>query len=169
MTKDQAIELARAHALRDGADDLHAYLPRTETEAALWDPHAWVVAAIIAATAAPAQSHSELATAVLSLNALWNTSGDEAALAAQLDLCRRLAKYTPQADPDQETDATRFRWLTEDHDDSETRAKCRELLGRLGVMGRGAARADIDSAMADDIKRSMLRTADAHMAARKEA
>lgn len=56
-------------------------------------------------------------------------------------------------------DADRFRWLTEDHAASETRAKCRELLGRMGVMGRGAARADIDSAMADDIKRSMLRTA----------
>ena len=46
MTKDQAIELARSHALRAGADDLHAYLPRTAEEAALWDPHEWVVGAI---------------------------------------------------------------------------------------------------------------------------
>lgn len=56
-------------------------------------------------------------------------------------------------------DAMRFRWLTEDHADPETRAKCRELLRRMAVMSYSAACADIDSAMAQATKREMLRTA----------
>ncbi|HSC06121.1 MAG TPA: hypothetical protein VLD59_04785 [Steroidobacteraceae bacterium] len=59
-----------------------------------------------------------------------------------------------------EHDAERFRWLTEDHADPEARAKCRELLGRMGAMSYSAACTDIDSAMAADIKRQMLRVAD---------
>lgn len=55
--------------------------------------------------------------------------------------------YTAGAFAELKADADRFLWLTEDHDDAETRAKCRELLGRMAVIGRGAARADIDSAM----------------------
>lgn len=53
-------------------------------------------------------------------------------------------------------DAARFRWLTEDHAHQETRAKCRELLGRLGVMSYASACADIDAAMeeADDLRRA---------------
>ena len=58
-----------------------------------------------------------------------------------------------------QNDAMRFRWLTEDHADPETRAKCRELLSRMGVMTYSAACTDIDSAMAQATKREMLRTA----------
>lgn len=58
-----------------------------------------------------------------------------------------------------EADAMRFRWLTEDHADPETRAKCRELLSRMAVMSYSAACTDIDSAMAQATKREMLRTA----------
>jgi hypothetical protein len=45
-------------------------------------------------------------------------------------------------------DAARFRWLTEDHADRETRAKCRAILDRMGCMSYAAACADIDAAMA---------------------
>lgn len=45
-------------------------------------------------------------------------------------------------------DSTRFRWLTEDHADPETRARCREILERLPLMGYGAAVQLIDDAMA---------------------
>lgn len=59
-------------------------------------------------------------------------------------------------DPDADTlehhpdrkDSARFRWLTEDHADPETRARCREILERLPVMGYGAAVLLIDDAMA---------------------
>lgn len=59
-------------------------------------------------------------------------------------------------DPDADTiehhpdhkDSARFRWLTEDHADPETRARCREILERLPVMGYGAAVQLIDDAMA---------------------
>jgi len=58
----------------------------------------------------------------------------------------------PEADtiehhPDRK-DSTRFRWLTEDHADPETRARCREILERLPLMGYGAAVQLIDDAMA---------------------
>lgn len=65
-------------------------------------------------------------------------------------------------------DAERFRWLTEDHGDPETRAKCRELLGRMGVMSYSAACGAINRAIADDLKRSMLRTADQWRAAQPQ-
>ena len=45
-------------------------------------------------------------------------------------------------------DSTRFRWLTEDHADPKTRARCREILERLPLMGYGAAVQLIDDAMA---------------------
>lgn len=45
-------------------------------------------------------------------------------------------------------DCARFRWLTEDHADPEMRARCREILERLPVMGYGAATQLIDDAMA---------------------
>lgn len=152
MTKDQAIAIARAHALRDGADELHAYLPRTAEEAALWDPHAWVVAAICEVGA-----KTDLLHKLLQEQCNVTEKAFEAA--------NRNADLGEAA----EADAARFRWLTKDHADPETRAKCRELLGRLGVMSYSAACTDIDSAMANDIKRSMLRAVDAHVAARKEA
>jgi hypothetical protein len=58
-------------------------------------------------------------------------------------------------DPDADTiehhpdrkDSERFRWLVEDHADPATRARCREILERLPVMGHGAACQLIDDAM----------------------
>jgi hypothetical protein len=44
-------------------------------------------------------------------------------------------------------DAARFRWLTEDHADAETREHCRELLLRMPSMTYSAASRDIDAAM----------------------
>jgi hypothetical protein len=49
-------------------------------------------------------------------------------------------------------DARRFRWLTEDHSNIETRFKCRELLSRMGVMSYSAACASIDAAIAQEQK-----------------
>lgn len=45
-------------------------------------------------------------------------------------------------------DSDRFRWLTEDHAEPETRARCRQILERLPVMGYGAAVQLIDDEMA---------------------
>lgn len=44
-------------------------------------------------------------------------------------------------------DAARYRWLTTDHDDPETRRKCRDLLDRMAVISYSAASRDIDAAM----------------------
>ena len=44
-------------------------------------------------------------------------------------------------------DGARLRWLTEDHADQDTRARCRELLARMPMMSYSAATADIDAAM----------------------
>lgn len=49
LTREQAVELAQAAALQLGAD--HAYTPRSAGEAAVWQPHDWVVAAILTAAA----------------------------------------------------------------------------------------------------------------------
>ncbi|MDY0071851.1 MAG: hypothetical protein RBR77_04295 [Thauera sp.] len=43
-------------------------------------------------------------------------------------------------------DAERFRWLTEDHTDAETRTRCREILDRMAVMSYSAACVAIDHA-----------------------
>lgn len=51
-----------------------------------------------------------------------------------------------QAVPD--ADGARFRWLCEDHSDSETREQCRSLIGRLPGMSYSAAVMSIDAAMA---------------------
>lgn len=48
---------------------------------------------------------------------------------------------------DDAKDIERFRWLTEDHADKETRSKRNELLGRMRVMSYSAATTDIDHAM----------------------
>lgn len=58
-------------------------------------------------------------------------------------------------DPDADTiehhpdrqDSARLRWLTEDHADPDTRARCRELLARMPMMSYSAAASDIDAAM----------------------
>ena len=58
-------------------------------------------------------------------------------------------------DPDADTiehhpdrkDSNRLRWLTEDHADPDTRARCRELLARMPMMTYSGATADIDAAM----------------------
>jgi hypothetical protein len=49
MTRLDAIDLARAHALAHGQSSGHSYLPTTDEEAAEWIPHAWVVDAIVSA------------------------------------------------------------------------------------------------------------------------
>lgn len=49
MTRNDAIDLARGHALAHGQAGDHAYLPTTEAKAAEWLPHAWVVDAMLAA------------------------------------------------------------------------------------------------------------------------
>lgn len=51
-----------------------------------------------------------------------------------------------QAVPD--ADGARFRWLCEDHSDSETRERCRSLIDRLSVMSYSDAVMSIDAAMA---------------------
>lgn len=49
MNRNDAIDLARGHALCHGQTGDHAYLPSTDAEAAEWLPHAWVVDAIVSA------------------------------------------------------------------------------------------------------------------------
>lgn len=73
-------------------------------------------------------------------------------LGAAVMLDPRNKLVDPNADtiehhPDRK-DSTRFRWLTEDHADPKTRARCREILERLPLMGYGAAVQLIDDAMA---------------------
>jgi len=53
-------------------------------------------------------------------------------------------------------DASRFRWLVEDHADPGTRQAARDLLGRLGVMSYGAACDAIDSARRECAQREEL-------------
>lgn len=48
--------------------------------------------------------------------------------------------------PQDREDAERFRWLTEDHTDEETRTRCREILDRMAVMSYSAACVAIDHA-----------------------
>jgi hypothetical protein len=45
-------------------------------------------------------------------------------------------------------DAARYRWLTHDHADAATRARCRQILARLGTASRNHANALIDAARA---------------------
>ena len=52
MTRNEAIDLARAHALAAGERGHHAnYLPTNATSALNWAPHEWVVDAIVSAAA----------------------------------------------------------------------------------------------------------------------
>lgn len=44
-------------------------------------------------------------------------------------------------------DADRYRWLTDDHEDRETRLACRDIQARMGVKSYSAVSADIDAAM----------------------
>jgi hypothetical protein len=79
---------------------------------------------------------------------------------AMMDLADRLGHEWKSADPrawshllvyaptttDSE-DAARFRWLTEDHADAETRAQRRNILDSMDVRSYSAACRDIDLAM----------------------
>ncbi len=158
MTRDQAIQIARREALnsREG----HGYLPVTDADAQTWMPHEWVIAAIMWAagfkTSIPFAHAARIALA---------TQKDYPREELDMDDVGTLALFVlALGGSDRPDDGERFRWLTEDHADAETRAKCRELLGRMGVMSYSSACADIDAAMAADIKRSMLRTFDARKA-----
>lgn len=53
-------------------------------------------------------------------------------------------------------DASRFRWLVEDHADPGTRQAARDLLGRLGVMSYSAACEAIDSVRRECAQREEL-------------
>lgn len=44
-------------------------------------------------------------------------------------------------------DANRYNWLVYDHENKDTRKRCRELLDRLGTMSKSAADMAIDAAM----------------------
>lgn len=46
-----------------------------------------------------------------------------------------------------EEDAKRYRWLTYDHDDKQTRAMCREILNRMSALSYSAASTAIDLAI----------------------
>lgn len=61
---------------------------------------------------------------------------------------------TPQPAPSEDDvrDAERYRWLVADHDNKDTRQKCRDLLSRLGVMSYSAASSEIDQAIAQEVK-----------------
>ena len=65
--------------------------------------------------------------------------GDYAKEAAEM------LRHWPGAALEQERDAARYRWLTEDHADKATRAKRDELLERMFVMSHSAASAAIDA------------------------
>lgn len=59
--------------------------------------------------------------------------------------------HTIEVHPDIEVarkDAERLRWLLEDHD-TDTRARCHELLRRMPTMSYGDGIAEIDAAMAE--------------------
>lgn len=58
-----------------------------------------------------------------------------------------------------EKDAERYRWLTEDHADRETRTKCREILDRMATMSYGAACEAIHVARVDAALRAVSKAA----------
>lgn len=60
------------------------------------------------------------------------------------------APVVPSADDVR--DAERYRWLVADHDNKDTRQKCRDLLSRLGVMSYSAVSSEIDQAIAQEVK-----------------
>lgn len=110
--------------------------------------------------------------ALFAENDLERMRSDDAEIGRRWRENSSLEKWFPMTAellPRLESDAMRFRWLTDDHADPETRAKCRELLGRMGTMSYSAACTDIDHAMADATRRGMLRTADAVIASREAA
>lgn len=51
---------------------------------------------------------------------------------------------------DTKKDAARLRWLLEDHDNSDMRERCRELLERLPLMSYSAATTAIDAVISSD-------------------
>ena len=48
MTREEAVRLAQYFAYGDRAK--HSYLPQTEEEAEIWQPHEWVIEALIEAS-----------------------------------------------------------------------------------------------------------------------
>lgn len=47
MTRDEAINICRQRALAAGQRGDHEYLPKTQEEAATWQPHEWVIEAVM--------------------------------------------------------------------------------------------------------------------------
>lgn len=76
-----------------------------------------------------------------------------------MDLVDRLGSEADAVDPRAWThllvyapgqeDGKRYRWLTEDHADSETRARCRSIIESMGVRSYSATSRDIDLAMSE--------------------
>lgn len=85
MNRNDAIDLARAHALAHGQD--HAYLPTTDAEAAEWLPHSWVVDAIVAAFGA-GQNKQAAVPAVPICRRVVQRAGASLACAGQQDAQR---------------------------------------------------------------------------------
>jgi hypothetical protein len=79
---------------------------------------------------------------------------------AMMDLADRLGSEAEDVDPrawahllvyaPNQEDGKRYRWLTEDHRDAETRARCRSIIDSMGVRSYSATSRDIDAALAKE-------------------
>lgn len=49
FSRSRAVELARMHAIKGGATGRHSYLPTNVVDGMSWEPHDWVVEAILQA------------------------------------------------------------------------------------------------------------------------
>lgn len=49
MTRQEAIQICRKYALAAGEKGQHDYLPKNKIEADSWQPHEWILAAILEA------------------------------------------------------------------------------------------------------------------------
>lgn len=78
---------------------------------------------------------------------------------AMMDLADRLGSEADAVDPRAwshlliyapgQQDGKRYRWLTEDHADRETRAQCRSIIDSIGVRSYSATSRDIDLVMGE--------------------
>lgn len=82
---------------------------------------------------------------------------DRAALIAELEPLQEVVAHLEDEKRVLEQDAVRFRWLTEDHPQRETRARRDEILKYLPVMSYSAASRDIDVAMQECLAAEALK------------
>lgn len=81
---------------------------------------------------------------------------------AMMDLADRLGSEADAVDPRAwkhllvyapgQKDGKRYRWLTEDHHDAETRRQCRSIIDSMGVRSYSATSRDIDAAIEKESK-----------------